>query len=73
MPRRRPVEPSPGAPAYAGSAGWPPRWQYSTRDPGGISPERIMPISPAIDLPSYTGSVSIPSVRAARWIASTVC
>ena len=36
------------------------------RAPGsrrGISPERTMPIRPAIDLPSYTGSVSIPSVR----------
>ncbi len=27
----------------------------------------------AIDLPSWTGSVSMPSVRAARWIASIVC
>ena len=31
-----------------------------------------MPISPAIDLPSYTGSVSMPSERAARWMASIV-
>ena len=34
------------------TGGCPPRWAYSTRDPAGISPERTMPISPAIDLPS---------------------
>ena len=40
--------------------------------PGAISPLRIMPISPAIDLPSYTGSVSMPSSRPAVRIASMV-
>ena len=40
------------SPHRPGSAGWPPRWQYRTRDPGGISPERIIPIMPASDFPS---------------------
>ena len=39
---------------------------------GSISPRVTRSISPAIDFPSYTGSVIMPSVRAATRIASTV-
>lgn len=43
---------APNAVRYASSAGCPPRWAYSTREPAGIAPVRIMSISPAIDFPS---------------------
>lgn len=44
--------PLPNREPYALSAGTPPRWAYSTRDPGGNSPRRTLSIKPCIDLPS---------------------
>jgi len=46
--------------------------QYSTVAVGLISPRVTRSIRPAIDFPSYTGSVIMPSVRAATRIASSV-
>ena len=40
------------AAAYPFSAGWPPRWAYSTREPGAMRPSRTRSIRAAIDLPS---------------------
>ena len=39
-------------PAYALSAGWPPRWAYNTVLSRGISPRPTRSIIPAIDFPS---------------------
>ena len=39
-------------PAYPLSAGCPPRWAYSTFEPGAIRPSRTRSISAAIDFPS---------------------
>src|SRR5215207_1528129 len=60
-------------PAYALSAGWPPRCAYSTFEPFSISSRLTRSIIPAIDFPSYTGSVIMPSSRPAVRIAASVC
>src|SRR2546427_13286506 len=49
---RRGCQPLRNRKLYALSAGTPPRWAYSTREPLGNSPRRTMSIMPGVDLPS---------------------